>query len=61
MELRMVLWLLHSAIFDEMMDHTQVKMLINMEHLPGIREHLPGIETGGHVSENRVQDGGLTR
>ena len=38
MELRMVLWLLHSAIFDEMMDHTQVKMLINMEHLQGISE-----------------------
>ena len=38
MELRRVLWLLHSAIFDEMMDHTQVKMLINMEHLQGISE-----------------------
>ena len=57
----MALLLLHSVIFDQMIAHTQVKMLINMEHLPGIREHLPGIETGGHVSENRVQDGGLTR
>lgn len=49
MELRMVLLLLHNVIFDQMVAHTRVKMLINMEHLPGIREQ----KTGGHITHRK--------